>query len=520
MEKVAQVHGGKEQGLFELQKHAQRLDYSIPEFFVLEETQNEDELIKIATQFNECDVIVRSNSVMENNEFGFDGIYTSILIKNWDLNMLKQACKEVSDSLFSPDAVAYRKKIGITNDSMRIIIQKFIGQKEIALEEELHYFVIETSINAQRDISIVVDGKHDFINQEESYKQMVLSRKGELLTSTDTLYFMGQRTVLGKLGNIAIELQNIFGPVSLEGAYIENMKSRDAKVFLFQRRFLAKDLYQAASETVPSKYTDKDILFRSNSYRGAGKIERLPIVVMPTIDNVRAWEDELRNRISQLKSDVILFVWSMRLGVLSSRILNDYTVLSGVKAIISSEKIDFSSHAFKVASLARIPFVSVENFPRVETLDIGSLFFTENQAVFCIDEKREVFKFDRIQRSRAKSLVAIAKEKRLLVEFSEEKQKFGFQLDLRRLSFNDLEISFHRLLEDVSNEIWLLGNDDVGTIGFKCENAKGHIVRFSGWANYLDKEGHINLDNFREHFENNQVEWSLIQKIAMQLGVG
>ena len=517
---VTELKGGKEIGLLELRKYSQQLGYSVPKFFVLPDLENEEELIKIVENLKGNDIIVRSNSIMENNEFGFDGIYESFVLINWNIKMLKEASQEVLDSLYSEEAIAYRNKAGLAEDSMRVIVQKFIGNKNVSDSGKLQYFVMETSINAQGDISVVVDEEHDFVNCKSDYEELIMGVDGEILTFTIGFNFFRERNVLKRLQTIAMGLGKVFGPVSLEGAFIENRKTGKIRVFLFQRRLLAKEFYQAQPEIIPAKYLDKDVLFRSNSYRGAGKIENLPVIVMPTIkESVNEWENELKRKISQLKSDVILFVSSMHLGRVSSKILNDYTALSGVKAIVSFEKIDFSSHAFKVASLARIPFVSVDSFSSIETLSRGSLFFTKNEAVFCLDEKREDFKFDRIKKSEATSLVKEAKKKGVVVKFLEEEQKLSFDLDLIKFSFNDFGVSFHRLLEDVSGEIWLLGAYHVGSIGFKCENSKGQIIVFSGWANYIEKEGHLNLCNFREDFENNQIEWSLIQKIVTKLDV-
>jgi hypothetical protein len=133
-----------------------------------------------------------------------------------------------------------------------------------------------------------------------------------------------------------------------------------------------------------------------------------------------------------------------------------------------------------------------------------------------LDEKRDEFNFDLIQKSEV-SLTKLAKDKGLLWNYHQEERKLGFWLNLEKFSFKDFEMAFHRLLEDVSGEVWLFENRNVGSIGFRCENSKGHIVEFSGWANYLKGEGHLSLDNFREHFEDNKIEWSLIQKIIAQL---
>ncbi|MFA6273818.1 MAG: PEP/pyruvate-binding domain-containing protein [Candidatus Paceibacterota bacterium] len=514
------LQGGKELGLLELQQHAENCGYHIPDFSVLADLENEEEMIQIASRFSGNNVIVRSNSVMENKEYGFDGIYKSIVVQDCTLPKLKMACKEVFDSLYSKRATAYRKKIGVTTDSMRIIVQKFIGYGEISANERLQYMVIETCINAQGDMSIATGGRHDFVNQGDNHEEVIVDKDGKFIAGTETISHFNNP--LEKVHEIAIKLQKVLGPVYLEGAYIENTKTHNVKVFLFQRRFLPKELCQAQPEIIPERYTEKDILFRSHSYRGVGKIENLPVILMPSIQSVTSWEHDLRRRASQFKSDVILFVTTMALGVLSSRILNDYTVLSKVRAIISLEKIEFSSHAFKVASLAKIPFVSAPSFWRVEIIGTGSLFFTKNEAVFCLDAKRDEFKVELLKKSKAKSLAVLAKDKGVIVSLSEDKRELNFDLNLKNFSFNEFEIAFHRLLEDVSGEVWLLGDDNPGNIGFMCENIKGQTIHFSGWANNMLGEGHIGLDNFWEHYEgrygkSNQIEWSLIQKIALKL---
>ena len=104
---VTELKGGKEIGLLELRKYSQQLGYSVPKFFVLPDLENEEELIKIVENLKGNDIIVRSNSIMENNEFGFDGIYESFVLINWNIKMLKEASQEVLDSLYSEEAIAW-----------------------------------------------------------------------------------------------------------------------------------------------------------------------------------------------------------------------------------------------------------------------------------------------------------------------------------------------------------------------------------------------------------------------------
>lgn len=516
------TQGGKELGLLKLQEYSKQYGYTVPEFSVIPETDYAEDLVKIADHFSGKNVIVRSNTIMENTEFGFDGIYKTIVVEKCNLEKLRAAHQEVSDSLFSENAIAYRNQAGITHDSMRVIVQKFISGNGV------EYFVMETSINAQGDISITSDAQHDFVNKNSNrYEEMILGKNGDTLMVADKMIHLGLTGVLIRLQKLAVDLEEVFGPVSIEGAFIRGGTLDEMEIFLFQRRLLPKEVYHAQPEVVPAKYTDTDILFRSRSYRGAGKLENLPIVVMPGIETVSIWEDELRKRTSQFTSDVILFVSSMALGELSVRILKDYSVLSKVKAIISMEGIDYSSHAFKVASLARIPFVSIESFKYVERVSCGSLFFTENEAVFCIDKKRDEFNFNHIKKSTATSLATLLNRKGLVaaffgkaegvvVEFSESKRTFGFNLNLDKFSFHNLEVALHRLLEDITDEVWLMGKDNINRIGFKFENVQGHVIEFSGWRQF--NNAHVRLDNFSKDFEGNQIEWELIQKIATELG--
>lgn len=505
--KTAEQKGGKEIGLNELKEHEKVVGYIVPDFLVLDDpdTGTGAELLSVADHFKGKKVIVRSNSVMENDEVGFDGIYKSVVVENCDFDSLKEACIEVADSLSSPEAIAYRKQMNIEDDYMRIIVQEFI-------EHNCQYMVIETSVNAQGDTYIAIGDEHDFINKDRNYNEVVIGKNGEILTITDK-WFISRitRDLFRKLRKLAVNLQEVFGPISIEGAF------GNGKIFLFQRRVLPKEIYQAEPEVVPENYTDKDILFRSTSYRGAGKIENLPVVVMPRIHDVTAWENNLRKQLSQIDSDVILFVSSMALGEISLRILDDYTVLDGVKAIISFEGIDYSSHAFKVASLARIPFVSVDRFSELKKLSRGSLYFTENEAVFCLNEIKDEYNFDVLKRSKETSLSEIIKKKGIIVKFSEDEKGLDFQINVKKISFDELYSAFHRLLEDTTDECWLF--ESMGqSIGFRCENRQGHVITFSGWANYMKDEGHVTLDNFgKSFFRENHIEWSLIQEIAEQV---
>lgn len=512
-----QTLGGKEIGLLELEKHSESLGYLIPEFHVLE-SLDEKRLREIAENFSGQKVIARSNSIMENSEFGFDGIYDSVIVEKCNFEGLRDACKKVLKSLNSERAVAYRKKAAIFHDSMRVIVQRFIGRTEGV---DCKYFVIETSINAQGDISIATSRDHDFINQDLNWEEFIFDKGEETIASTTSaLELYLNKYAFNEVKNFSLGLQKIFGPVALEGAILWNIRAGTKEIYLFQRRLLSKEIYQAPPENVPAHYDKKDILFSSKMYRGSGKIEKLPVIVMPRISDgaVELWERELIQRKSQLKADFILFIETMHLGIISTKILNDYSCLSGAKLIVSSEEINFMSHSFKVASLARIPFVSTnwENLrsDMIEDLDIGSIFFTGNRAVFCLDQKNA---FENVVPSKAKTL-----KKGMFSGFSfnlsKENKSLKFSLDLDKLSFNEFAKRFQKLLQDISGEIWYLKNNHTGNIGFVCTDKNKHSIEFSGWANYMKREGNLSLQNFSKSFlKENFIEWSLIEKIAKSI---
>ena len=59
--------GGKELGLIELEKHARKNGYKVPEYFVIDDLRGFT-IEGIAKHFDGKDVIVRSNSIAENGE--------------------------------------------------------------------------------------------------------------------------------------------------------------------------------------------------------------------------------------------------------------------------------------------------------------------------------------------------------------------------------------------------------------------------------------------------------------------
>lgn len=387
--------GGKELGLIDLEKYAIKIGYKVPKYFVVDDLA-ESTLEVIAEHFDGQDVVVRSNSLAENGEIGFDGIYESVVVEKCNFEKLIGAYQRVMDSLNSERAILYRKKVGVENDSMRVIVQKFMGK------DGMHYtyFVVETSVNPQGDICVAMSSTHDFINKEGLYYEKFFFNKEMKFIhgETDNTFNRINAVCVAMFG---AELHEVFGPVQLEGVLQqEKSESFIAEPFFFQRRFLPKEIYQGVPEKVPEHYAENDILFRSRLYRGSGKFEHLPIIVMPEVSDgaIDRWEKQLKIKASQLeKKEFFLFVPKLNLGVRSSQILNDYACLEGVRTIISYEDISFASHAFKVASFAGLPFVSINgihgNLPfeeKMQTLDKCSLFFTEDQAVFCLDEKHSL----------------------------------------------------------------------------------------------------------------------------------
>ncbi len=513
--KQSRPKGGKELGLIELEKYARKLRYKVPEYFVVDDARGFT-LEVIAKHFYGQDVIVRSNSIAENSEIGFDGIYESVIIEKSNLEKIRIAFQRVLDSLNSDRAIAYREKVGIKDDVMRVIVQKYMGNDKM----DYIYFVVETSINPQGDTYVALSREHDFINKDTAYDYFIFNNKGESIHSNDALSYL--RRYAGLVGSIGKGLHKFFGPVQIEGVLLDDGSSWHSLVpYLFQRRLLPKEVYQGIPEKVPDRYTENDILFRSKSYRGSGKFEGLPIILMPTVSDGRIeyWEEQLKQKASQLKTkEYFLFCPSLHLGVFSDRILNDYECLEGVRAIISYEGIDFASHAFKVASFAKLPFVSIHGnqffSENIETLDKCSLYFTENEAVFCLDEKHS---FKAVKPIKAESLKTKNRSD-FLFSINDEEKAFKFQLNLKNLSFSEFEKSFCKLLDDISGETWVLSENIPGHIGFCCTNKERSSIKFSGWANYMEEKGNLLLENFRKDFRGvNKIDWSLIEKISQEL---
>ena len=106
------------------------MSFSFPEDIVVK-------LRALANKFSGRPMVVRSSSLLEDNvKTSFAGKYESVFVSNSgsleeNLNALLNAIKEVYASVFSPDAIAYRKEKNLIDydEKMAVLIQNVVGTK-------------------------------------------------------------------------------------------------------------------------------------------------------------------------------------------------------------------------------------------------------------------------------------------------------------------------------------------------------------------------------------------------------
>lgn len=106
------------------------MSFSFPDDIVLK-------LRSLVNKFRGKPMIVRSSSLLEDNvKTSFAGKYTSVFVSNSgdteeNLNSILNAVKRVYASVFSPDAIAYRreKKLLDYDEKMAVLIQNVVGEK-------------------------------------------------------------------------------------------------------------------------------------------------------------------------------------------------------------------------------------------------------------------------------------------------------------------------------------------------------------------------------------------------------
>lgn len=92
---------------------------------------------RLASWLREVDypLAVRSSAFLEDSlRYSFAGKYHTVFIPNRGhlvarLEALEAAIKEVYASVYCPDAVAYRQRRGLGDDSMAVILQKLVGEE-------------------------------------------------------------------------------------------------------------------------------------------------------------------------------------------------------------------------------------------------------------------------------------------------------------------------------------------------------------------------------------------------------
>ena len=80
----------------------------------------------LADKYKRRQVMVRSNSYLEDGDHSFAGIYDSFLVDEVNEASLHDAFIQVYSSTFSKKAKMYREQHGLPEDKMGIIVQEFI----------------------------------------------------------------------------------------------------------------------------------------------------------------------------------------------------------------------------------------------------------------------------------------------------------------------------------------------------------------------------------------------------------
>ena len=80
----------------------------------------------LADKYKRRQVMVRSNSYLEDGDHSFAGIYDSFLVDEVNEANLHEAFIQVYSSTFSEKAKKYREQHGLSEDKMSIIVQEFI----------------------------------------------------------------------------------------------------------------------------------------------------------------------------------------------------------------------------------------------------------------------------------------------------------------------------------------------------------------------------------------------------------
>lgn len=389
--------GGKEKSLLALQGKSSKLEFIVPDFLVLDDSATTNELRNIQEYFQDKPIIVRSNSLLENDKNGFDGIYDSIVVRDCTLENLEAAYDNVLASLDSEKAIKYRNDLGLPEDTMRVIFQEFIeSSRDFEKYSPLMYGVIETSINAIGDYIMVLGENHNAVNTA-GYKthEFVFSATGKVVYYDNMATGIYNPEII-QVWEIATALHSLWGPVSLECAIQMNYETEKYEVFLFQRRKLPVDMYAGKSVDIPTRYIDTEPISTSKIYRGGGKIENFPVIVMGKISgyiyrpgHIELWQKELMEKAKEFPNGYILLVKSMHTRANSPKVLYNFKCLKNAKAIISSEKMDLVSHAFRVAMISKKNYVSIgrdsEMFTDLETGDLCSIYFTDDKAVIYKD---------------------------------------------------------------------------------------------------------------------------------------
>lgn len=186
----------------------------------------QSELEQLFQRWKWKNIMVRSNSLLEDGKHSFSWVYTSMKIDCTNISYLITALREVRDSIRSHEAMRYRRKHNLGWDSMGIVIQEFIEGIE------WWYGVIHTSL-PQLDFKMAISGgDHEAVTDEKWVQwrtEVYKNRDDETWPNIPK----SKRGYIPKLRDISRELEKLNGKSD-----IEFIIGKNGEIYLVQLRSL------------------------------------------------------------------------------------------------------------------------------------------------------------------------------------------------------------------------------------------------------------------------------------------
>jgi hypothetical protein len=305
---IPDIKGGKAKGLEELTRFT-HLGYSVPEYDEIGFSQYEsvqkrlemanlvgvlkakiagngpaelgiltelppelDENVnQLLSKYKGEDIIVRSNSFLEDGKLSFAGRYDSVVVKELSKDKLVDAMLQVYNSLHSKKAQEYWQEHNISTDKMGIIVQKFI-------EPEYSGVMYTSNPTYPDDLTIeLVKGRIDDENRE-SFILDYDKKEGSITFASENFNkgkFKGinlfrLNRYFDQFFKIGVEIEKEFG-----ASDIEFLINESDDLYLVQRRLIT-DLQQPEKIIIP-KYNKEQFIGTTNTTRGTGKYT-LPVL--------------------------------------------------------------------------------------------------------------------------------------------------------------------------------------------------------------------------------------------------